>query len=80
MNDTKVWKKIKDLLDTISAVYDIRDDWNECKRGVYLDYRNWKYYIYYTTEDKKYWNNKKRFESYNPTEIKTYLTGYLDAL
>ena len=76
----KVMVKILDLIDAITAVYEIRDDGKECQRGLYLDYRNWKYYIYKTMEDKKYFTSGCVFESYNLNEIKIYLTGFLDAL
>jgi len=72
--------KITDIIDTINVVYEMRCDGCELKKSVYLDYRNGKYYVYYATENNKYFLGKARFESYNLGEIKTYLTWYLDAL
>lgn len=77
-----VWTahKIVDLLNAIHAVYEIRDDGKELKRGVYVECSEWKYYVISTSEDKTTFISKQRYESYNLNEIKTYLTGYLDAL
>lgn len=72
--------KITDLIDAINAVYEIKCDGNELQKSVYLDYRNGKYYIYKATENNKHFISRAMYESYNLGEIKTYLTGFVDAL
>lgn len=72
--------KIADIIDAINAVYEIKCDGSELKKSVYLDYRNGKYYVFRANETNKHFISSTVYESYNIGDIKTYLTGFIDAL